>query len=471
MLFVIGTQVVADPLQELEMAVAKDFELLNYPATPWRTFDPDVCDVAIIGAGMRGLALAFSLQLEGITNVKVFDAACEGKEGPWLTSARMKTLRSGKKLQGPACGIPHLTFRAWYEAQYGQEAWDTLGNIPTALWGDYLTWLKKTMQLDVENSHALDSIVPNDDNTLTLYFSNQVVQKARHVVLATGRSGFGGPQLPHFASPLPKKFWAHTSEEIDISFFKDKRICVIGAGSSAFDAAGCALENGAKSVQMLMRRSALPKKNLFAMQSFRGFHYGFYFLSDEARCELFCKALEAGIPPPEDSLKRVEKFSTFKLHDSTSTDHIEVGHESMLIHTNKGRMAADFIIFATGYDIDGAHQKELSFFFDKIRLWKDQVETLSDKFGNFPYLGQYFEFLPKEGQEAYYLDRIHCFNYGAFLSSGRISGDIDCFEVGVRRLVEGLVQKLFLETSFVEVGPDNCSCTCPGSCSLSLDTY
>jgi cation diffusion facilitator CzcD-associated flavoprotein CzcO len=464
LLFFFVTHVFADPMQELEQAVAKDLQFLDYPAKPWRKVDPEVCDVAIIGSGMRGLALAFSLQLEGVTNVKLFDAADDGKEGPWLTSARMKTLRSGKKLQGPACGIPHLTFRAWYEAQYGASAWEELGNIPTALWGDYLCWLKKVLQLEVYNKSCLESIIPNEDNTLTLYFSNQTIQKTRHVVLATGRCGFGGPKLPCFAASMPKKFWAHTSEEIDHAFFKDKRICVIGAGSSAFDAAACALENGAKGVQMLMRKESIPKKNLFAMQSFRGFHHGFYFLPDEARCELFCEALETGVPPPEDSLKRVEKFSTFKLHSGVFTERVEVGYKSVLLHTNKGRMVADFIIFATGYDVDGSRQKELARVYDKIRLWKDQVETLTEKIGNFPYLGQYFEFLPKEGEYAPFLERIHCFNYGAFLSCGRISGDIDCFDVGIRRLVEGIVQKLFLESSYNEAGQDPCSCTYPGSC-------
>ena len=40
-------------------------------------------------------------------------------EGPWATTARMETLRSPKQLTGPALGLPALTFRAWYEAQFG----------------------------------------------------------------------------------------------------------------------------------------------------------------------------------------------------------------------------------------------------------------------------------------------------------------------------------------------------------------
>ena len=38
--------------------------------------------------------------------------------------ARMDTLRSPKTLTGPALGVPSLTFRAWYEAKYGLDAWE-----------------------------------------------------------------------------------------------------------------------------------------------------------------------------------------------------------------------------------------------------------------------------------------------------------------------------------------------------------
>ena len=78
-------------------------------------------DVAIIGAGMGGLAAAFVLKRLGVRNMRVFDRSPEGFEGPWATYARMQTLRSPPELVGPALGLANLTFRAWFEAQFGRE--------------------------------------------------------------------------------------------------------------------------------------------------------------------------------------------------------------------------------------------------------------------------------------------------------------------------------------------------------------
>lgn len=57
-----------------------------------------------------------------------------GKEGPWVTYARMVTLRTPKHLTGLDYGMPSLTFQAYYEARFGAEAWARLDKIPRELW-------------------------------------------------------------------------------------------------------------------------------------------------------------------------------------------------------------------------------------------------------------------------------------------------------------------------------------------------
>ncbi|EPN68135.1 hypothetical protein A245_04670, partial [Pseudomonas syringae pv. actinidiae ICMP 19096] len=74
---------------------------------------------------MAGLALAAELRHLGVAAV-IFDQSPAGFEGPWATTARMETLRSPKQLTGPALGLPALTFRAWYEAQFGADGWAAL---------------------------------------------------------------------------------------------------------------------------------------------------------------------------------------------------------------------------------------------------------------------------------------------------------------------------------------------------------
>lgn len=454
----------------LENKVQREISLLNLPASPWRGSDDKVCDVAIIGGGQAGCAIAYALELEGIYNVKIFEGQAPGKEGPWLTTARMRTLRSGKVLRAVALGIPHLTFRAYYEAHYGKKAWEKLGKIPTKLWGRYLQWVRKALGLSIHNGWTLQKIIPNADLTLSLHFDGNRVVQARKIVLATGRGGFGGNEIPDFIKSLPHKFWAHTDDPIDPEMFQHKRVTVIGVGASGFDAAATALEHGAKRVQMLMRRATLPDQNLFSPFAYPGFQYGFYYLSDKERHDYFSKALEIGIPPPKESIKRLDPFSTFELVPSTQIHSMSKVNREVHIETNHGTLKTDFVVVATGYAVDGSRCSELHGFYDKILLWKDRLSHITAKMGRYPYLGPYFEFQEKEPGAAPYLANIHCFNDGGFLSHGRICGELDCIDVGIKRLVEGICIGLFLQETrqYGEPLPYDCPGTCQsGLCSPS----
>src|SRR5437763_15274505 len=105
-------------LAELEARFKRDLELLTIPpAKEWlepRTHaeHEPVLDVAILGAGMAGLSAAFACKRLGISNLRVFDRAPEGFEGPGATYARMEVLRSPPELTAPALGFSNLTFRA-----------------------------------------------------------------------------------------------------------------------------------------------------------------------------------------------------------------------------------------------------------------------------------------------------------------------------------------------------------------------
>ena len=108
---------------------------------------------------MTGLACAAALVHRGMS-VVAFDEAPAGLEGPWATTARMETLRSPKQLAGPALGIPSLTFRAWFEAQFGRAEWDALDKIPRLQWMDYLRWYRRVLALPVLNGHRVTDLVP-----------------------------------------------------------------------------------------------------------------------------------------------------------------------------------------------------------------------------------------------------------------------------------------------------------------------
>ncbi len=446
--------------------IQKELELFNLPATSWRVEeDSDMVDVAIIGAGQAGISIAHALALDGISNVKIFDAADEGEEGPWLTTARMLTLRSSKTLRGPA-QLPHLTFRAWFEELYGKSAWDEMNKIPTDAWGRYLLWLKENTGVHVTNNKKLVSINPNVDDSLTLLFEDQSTVKCRKVVLATGRMGFGGAEVPNCCLSLPKQFWAHASERLTSEFFKNKRIAVVGVGASGFDAAAFALEAGAKTVDMIMRRDVLPVVNHGSQFAYPGFLRGFYSLSDRERHDFTVKVLEEGIPPPQESIERLKPFSNFTLLDSCTIAETRVVGKFVELETNKGKRTYDFILAATGYAVDVAKTVELSTISDKILLWQDRLADILPKFGRFAYLGQHFEFMEKVPGEASYLRNIHCFNFGALMSHGRISSELDGLHIGIARLVDGIIIDLFLQDTCRNGGPTPNEC--PGTCQIGL---
>src|SRR5579863_58518 len=118
----------------LSRRVQSDLALFEYPMTDWvrRLHAPNgrpVHNVVIVGGGQAGLAVAFGLRRENISGVVVLDECPEGQEGPWITYARMITLRTLKFLTGPDLGLPSLTFRRWHGAVYGAAAWDDLVRI------------------------------------------------------------------------------------------------------------------------------------------------------------------------------------------------------------------------------------------------------------------------------------------------------------------------------------------------------
>src|SRR5271157_2499099 len=146
--------------------VRRELTYLSYPSREWavpRYRDgARILDVLIVGGGQGGLATAFGLKLERITNIRVVDRNPRGLEGPWRRFARMTELRTSKEVTGIDLGIPSLTPRAWYEARYGRPAWERIATIPPVTWRAYLDWYRDVLGLPVENETEVTSIEPAD---------------------------------------------------------------------------------------------------------------------------------------------------------------------------------------------------------------------------------------------------------------------------------------------------------------------
>ncbi len=134
-------------LDALLVRIHDEIARTAHPRAPWlvpRT-GPDgrpAHDVIVVGAGQSGLAIAFGLMRAQVTNILVLDRAPRGLEGPWLTYARMRTLRSPKDFTGPDLGLPALTYQSWHEARYGQASWQALDLILREDWAAYLAFVR-----------------------------------------------------------------------------------------------------------------------------------------------------------------------------------------------------------------------------------------------------------------------------------------------------------------------------------------
>ena len=106
----------------LEDRVRHEIDLLSHNYGPWvppatSEHGSPILDVLIVGGGFYGLGLAWGLLRAKVTNIAVIDASSAGREGPWMTFARMKSLRTAKQLTGIEFGIPSLSARAYWEAK------------------------------------------------------------------------------------------------------------------------------------------------------------------------------------------------------------------------------------------------------------------------------------------------------------------------------------------------------------------
>ena len=338
--------------------IARDLSLTDYPARSWvpprRYQDQPVLDVLIVGAGQGGLAVTFHLLRERVSNIMLIDQRKEGEEGPWTNFARMLTLRTPKYLTGPDLGIPSLTPRAWYEAKYGADAWDSLDKIPRETWHEYIGWYRSVLKLPVRNEVRLTQIVPVEDLfQVTLKPTNggaEEIHYARKVVLATGTEGSGRWSIPPLIEEnLPRDRYAHTAQRIDFNELAGKKIGVLGAGASAFDNAATALEHGAAEVSLFARRHAIPAINPFRWMEFTGFLHHFADLDDAQRWEAMVKVYSFNQPPPRDTLERVRRFENFRLH--LASPWVDAGIEGGKVwaKTPDHRHEFDFVLICTGH--------------------------------------------------------------------------------------------------------------------------
>ncbi|MBE9606946.1 NAD(P)/FAD-dependent oxidoreductase [Acetobacteraceae bacterium H6797] len=444
-------------LETLALRVHEDLKRITPLTRPWvpprqlPNGEPAL-DVLIVGGGQCGLATGFALLRARVTNILVVDKAPRGLEGPWMTYARMPTLRSPKEYTGPDLDVPSLTYQSWHEAKYGEAHWQALFRITREDWAEYLLWVRDTVGVPVRNETEVVGIAPAGDLlavTLRDADGKETVRHTRKLVLATGQESMGRWSMPAFLEKLPAALRAHNADPIDFEALRGKRVAVLGAGASAFDNAATALEAGAAEVHLFCRR---PKPQLvqpYLWLTFQGFLRHFSELGDVWRWRMmsYILGLREGFPQP--TWDRCARHANFTLHGGAPwLDAREVDGQ-IEIDTPQGPFRADFAICGTGIEIDPSHRPELSRCAANIASWGDRYtppEAERDaRLARFPYLGPDYQLMEKVPGETPWLRHIHLFSIASTMSFGASGSSINAMTTAVPKLANGITRALFRE--------------------------
>jgi len=440
-------------LESHNQRVKYDLEILGIGGPTWVKPQKGVYDAIIIGGGQSGLGAAFGLMKERITNILILDENPKGKEGPWITYARMITLRTPKELLSIEMGVPSLSFRAWWVSQYGEVSWEAIEKIPREDWMAYLRWYREILSLPVQNNSKLTRIKPTGQGLHELDVTTPDGEQrliARKVILATGIQGGGEWHTPKFIrDALPKSRYAHTSEDVDYEALKGKRIGILGGGASAFDNAQHALGLGAQKVDVFMRRKEIPQVNPIRFMEQTGVVPRFAELNDPLKYRVISSFFNRNQPPTNDTFQRACAWPEFGLQLGSPWKSLKETPEGVEVTTPKGVFTYDFLVLSTGILTDVFLRPELGDFAGKIATWSDVYEapdTEKNKLLDIhPYLGEHFEYTPKRPDDAAVLHGLFAFNYSALVSLGLSASALTGLPYALPRLAKGVADQLFLD--------------------------
>jgi cation diffusion facilitator CzcD-associated flavoprotein CzcO len=445
-----------DALAALTVRARDDMARIAHPGMAWLEphIGPDgrpALDVLVVGGGQSGLATAVGLMRTQVTNILVVDRAPRGLEGPWLTYARMPTLRSPKEYTGPDLDLPSLGYQAWHEARYGAAHWQALEQIASADWAAYLGWVRDTVGIAVRNETEVTDISATPHRLLAVTLRDadgETIRYTRKVVLATGQDGAGLWWMPDFVAALPAHLRAHTADMIDFAALRGRRVAVLGAGASALDNAAAALEAGAAQVDVFCRRAEPQVVQPYRWLTFAGFLRHLSDLDDAWRWRFMAHilGLREGFPQP--TYDRCAPFANFRLLAGAPWTSARVVDGAVELQTPRGRCIADFLICGTGIAIDFGRRPELARIAANIARWADRYtpppEEQDDRLAEFPYLGPDYSLLPRVPGQTDWMTDIHMFNIASTMSFGPSGSSINAMTTAVPKLVSGVTRGLFM---------------------------
>jgi hypothetical protein len=349
---------------------------------------PSSIDVAIIGAGPNGLALAARLRSRGVQH-RIFGSPMQ----TWRDLPKGMSLKS----LGFASTIPTpggQTFPEYCRAR-GLEDYEP---IEFQTFTEYGLELQQKFVPYVENKMVTSLERVQSEYVLSLDSGERV--HAQRVVVAIGLGYF--PRIPAPLDALPADRLSHTWGYTDFESFAGKDVVVVGGGSSALETAVLLHEHGAH-VRVLARsqvtfvqrgqrewerslieRIKLPITTLGHSREnwvLQHFPWLMHFLPARKRLRFTRNHLG----PFSGWWLRERAEGIFPIHTQTSLLGASVGHDKVQLQVREQGVGdhvieADHVIAGTGYEIDLARIPFLSRqLLRSIRVW-DTMPRLSRHF-------------------------------------------------------------------------------------------
>jgi cation diffusion facilitator CzcD-associated flavoprotein CzcO len=257
--------------------------------------------------------------------------------------------------------------------------------------------------------------------------------------------------VPALLQNLPAERVHHTHDDIDFASLAGLRIGILGAGTGAFDNAATALERGAASVDVHMRRAAMPQVSPYRWMEFAGLieNYGSFTDAQKWAFNVHLSAVDQ--PATQNALWRAHAFDDFRFLTASPWQHVEWTGSDIAVATPHGIHHYDVVLAATGIAADLARRPELAAVAADAALWSDRLsaEAAAENPGlaAFPYLDDDFGLVSRSTPEHSALSRIHMFNHGARLSQGMLSHQIPGLVGGATKLAAALSRRLFQRDS------------------------
>lgn len=204
-------------------------------------------DVAIIGAGPNGLSIAAHLAARGIS-FRIFGKPMES----WLTQMPRDMLLKSEGFASSLYDPRGQLSLARYCRTQGLPYADIGLPVPLRTFSQYGLAFQRQAVPSLEQKML--STLRKSAGGFTLELDDGEMLEARRVVVAVGISHFS--HVPPALAKLPRELVSHSSAHVEVDQFKNRKVIVLGGGSSAIDMAALLHEAGAN-VRLVARTPAL----------------------------------------------------------------------------------------------------------------------------------------------------------------------------------------------------------------------